>query len=122
MAVVPALFTAIIAKSQQWASFSTVFECKDDEHLALSAWASAQEERFFYVAWTTNEKARITGNQDHIAYKIITVNNYGSVVPVFCTHVKNLHPYWDMPLRWTLPALKGACRSNSANTTGWRPM
>lgn len=87
-AVVPALFTAIIAKSQQWASFSTVFECKDDEHLALSAWASAQEERFFYVAWTTNEKARITGNQDHIAYKIITVNNYGSVVPVFCADVK----------------------------------
>ncbi|MDP8748812.1 DUF3383 family protein [Serratia marcescens] len=36
VAVVPALFTAIIAKSQQWASFSTVFKCKDDEHLALT--------------------------------------------------------------------------------------
>nr|WP_241971977.1 DUF3383 domain-containing protein [Serratia odorifera] len=86
--VVSDVFTAITAKSQQWASFSTVFECTDPEHLALAEWASGQNKRFFYVAWTTNEKAKVASSTDHIAYQLITVNNFGSVVPVYCLDVK----------------------------------
>ncbi|HDJ1441602.1 TPA: DUF3383 domain-containing protein [Serratia rubidaea] len=86
--VVADLFTTITSKSQRWASFSTVFECLDAEHLALAEWASSQNKRYFYVAWTTNEKAKVAGSEDHIAHQIINVNNYGSVVPVYCADVK----------------------------------
>lgn len=86
--VVPDMFTAITGRSSQWASFSTVFECEDAEHLALSAWVSGQNKRYFYVAWTTRATAKVADSEEHIAHAIITLNNYGSVVPVFCTDVK----------------------------------
>ncbi|WP_410965808.1 DUF3383 family protein, partial [Salmonella sp. SAL4438] len=41
--------------------------------------------RYFYVAWTTSGKAKVKGDTSHIAYQIITVNNYSAVVPVFAS-------------------------------------
>lgn len=81
-------FSGITAKSQQWAGFSTVFECKPEQHLDFAAWASGQNKRYFYVAWTTNGNARVKGSTDHIAHQIITVNNYGSTVLVSALDVK----------------------------------
>ncbi|CAK8736466.1 hypothetical protein SODG_000179 [Sodalis praecaptivus] len=81
-------FTVITARSQQWAGFATVFECETELHLDFSAWVSGQNKRYFYVAWTTDGNARVKGNTDHIANKIINENNYGSTVPVFCTDAK----------------------------------
>ncbi|EGF7275754.1 DUF3383 domain-containing protein, partial [Shigella flexneri] len=82
---VPDTMAAIKAASQQWAGFSTVSEVTDEQHLAFSAWANGQGKRYFYVAWTTSGNARVKGSTEHIAYQIIAVNNYSSVVPVFAT-------------------------------------
>ncbi|NDK98623.1 DUF3383 domain-containing protein [Photorhabdus bodei] len=85
VSAVPDLFAVIKTQSQQWAGFTTVFECTDEQHLALSAWASSQAYRYFYVAWTTSGTAKVKGSLETIAHKIIGINSYGSVVPVFCS-------------------------------------
>ncbi|EBG5359658.1 DUF3383 family protein [Salmonella enterica subsp. enterica serovar Schwarzengrund] len=82
---VPDTMAAIKDASQQWAGFSTVSEVTDEQHLAFSAWANGQGKRYFYVAWTTSGKAKVKGDTSHIAYQIITVNNYSAVVPVFAS-------------------------------------
>lgn len=82
---VPDTMVAIKDASQQWAGFSTVSEVTDEQHLAFSAWANGQGKRYFYVAWTTSGKAKVKGDTSHIAYQIITVNNYSAVVPVFAS-------------------------------------
>ncbi|MFN1150034.1 DUF3383 domain-containing protein, partial [Serratia liquefaciens] len=81
-------FSGITAKSQQWAGFSTVFECKPEQHLDFAAWASGQNKRYFYVAWTTDGNARVKGNTAHVAHKIIVDNNYGCTVPVYARDIK----------------------------------
>lgn len=82
---VPDTMAAIKDASQQWAGFSTVSEVTDEQHLAFSAWANGQGKRYFYVAWTTSGNAKVKDSTDHIAYQIITVNNYSAVVPVFAS-------------------------------------
>ncbi|EAN9129214.1 DUF3383 family protein, partial [Salmonella enterica] len=82
---VPDTMAAITNASQQWAGFSTVSEVTTAQHMAFSAWVNGQGKRYFYVAWTTDGNAKAKGNTDHVAYQIITVNNYSAVVPVFAS-------------------------------------
>ncbi|MBC0853894.1 DUF3383 domain-containing protein [Pantoea stewartii] len=81
-------FIALLGKSQDWAVFTTSFEATNDEHLAFSAWVSAQNFRFAYVAHTMDGSALVSGSTDTVAYKIITTNDYANVLPVYGT---NLH-------------------------------
>ncbi|MGG6193057.1 DUF3383 domain-containing protein [Pantoea allii] len=81
-------FISLLDKAQDWAVFTTSFEATDDEHLSFSAWVSAQNFRFAYVAHTSEASALVSGSTDTVAYSIITVNGYGSVLPVYGT---NLH-------------------------------
>lgn len=86
-AVAADAFAAIKAKSQNWALFTTIFAADEDTHLALSAWASAQNYRYGYVPHDISEAATVSGSTDCLAYKIITENNYASVIPVYGDHL-----------------------------------
>ncbi|PLR20416.1 hypothetical protein PZBJ_20415 [Pantoea endophytica] len=81
-------FIALLDKSQDWAIFTTSFDATEAQHLAFSSWVSAQNFRFGYVAHTTAGDALVAGSTETLSYKIITVNDYGSVVPAFATNVQ----------------------------------
>ena len=81
-------FISVLNSSQDWATFTTAFECSDAEHLALAGWVSAQNYRFAYVAHTAEASALVSGSTETIAYQLLVVNNYANVLPVYGT---NLH-------------------------------
>ncbi|MDE9483252.1 DUF3383 domain-containing protein [Xenorhabdus bovienii] len=77
------LFSDITRQSQRWAGFSTAFECTPEQNVLFAEWCSAQEKRYFYVAWTSEGTAKVKGNTKTIASQIIK-NGYGGIVPVYC--------------------------------------
>lgn len=80
-------FISVLNSSQDWATFTTAFECTDAEHLALAGWASAQNYRFAYVAHSDEASALVSGSTETIAHQILVVNNYANVLPVYGTNV-----------------------------------
>lgn len=117
---VPDTMAAIKDASQQWAGFSTVSEVTDEQHLAFSAWANGQGKRYFYVAWTTSGKAKVKGDTSHIAYQIITVNNYSAVVPVTLTFPAPLRPL-SPPVTLYIWGLSPAHMADLSYRGVWRP-
>lgn len=81
-------FISVLSASQDWAIFTTAFECTAEQHIALAGWVSAQNFRFGYAAFTTEESALVSGSTETIAYQLLTVNDYANVLPVYGT---NLH-------------------------------
>lgn len=80
--VVSDAFVAILNKSQNWAGFTTVFECPEALSLELAAWVSDTESRFFYVPWTTSDTALVSNSTQTLAQKIIDAK-YKNVIPVY---------------------------------------
>jgi len=78
---------ALVSQTQNWAGLATVFEAEEALHLALAEWVSGQNDRYFYVAWTSDGTAIVKGSKDTVAYKIIQ-SSYSCVVPVYATDVK----------------------------------
>lgn len=81
-AVVNDLFTAIKAKGDNWAGFSTTFYPDATEALAFSSWVSAQSDRYFYVMIDNSGEALNNGSTDCLAYQVINAS-YANVVPVY---------------------------------------
>lgn len=52
----------IVAVTQNWAAFTTMFEPDTDGKLAFSAWTNAQNNRYVYVGWDTDEQAIVQGS------------------------------------------------------------
>jgi hypothetical protein len=50
---------AIIQVTQNWATFTTLWEPDIDEKLAFAAWTSSQNRRFGYACWDTDEQATV---------------------------------------------------------------
>jgi len=86
-AVAADAFKQIKSKSQNWALFTTTFEADEATHLDISSWVSAQNYRYGYVPHDNSVTATVSGSTDCLAYKIITTNNYASVIPVFGDHL-----------------------------------
>lgn len=82
-AVVSDMFTGILSKIQDWAGFTTSFTATQDQHLALAAWVSARNKRFFYVAHDSAENATVAGSTENLAYQLLSVYAYGETVPVY---------------------------------------
>jgi len=93
-AVVSDLFTAIKAKSDDWAGFTTSFMPDDDEALAFSSWVNDQTNRYFYVLIDSSGEALNNGSTSCLAYQVISAG-YGPVVPVYGTqtHAANVLGY-----------------------------
>ncbi|WP_369788312.1 DUF3383 domain-containing protein [Rouxiella sp. WC2420] len=81
-------FKAILSASQDWAAFTTSFTATTAQHVAFSAWASAQSDRFAYAGWALESDATTTGSTDTFAYQVISTYDYGSVIPVYGDRTK----------------------------------
>jgi hypothetical protein len=69
-------------RTQNWVSFTTLYEADDDEHLGLSAWASSQGIEYLYVGWTADPTLLVQGSTTSIADKIKTAE-YGATTLVY---------------------------------------
>ena len=83
------LFKSIRESTENWAGFTTVYECTDEQHLDFAQWVHETESRFFYVAWTTSDTALVSGSTQTIAYQIKD-KKYLNTSPVYC--VDNTKP------------------------------
>lgn len=73
---------ALIATTQNWASFTTAFEPSITDKLLFAAWTNAQDDRFTYVMWDTDARA-ITNNALCAGRQIATAG-YSGTVPIYC--------------------------------------
>ena len=69
-------------QTQNWVSFTTLYEATQDEHLGLSAWASSQGIEYLYVGWTAEAALLVQGSTTSIADKIKTAE-YGATALVY---------------------------------------
>jgi hypothetical protein len=72
---------ALIATTQNWASFTTAFEPSITDKLLFAAWTNAQDDRFVYVLWDTDALA-IT-NSALCAGRQIAAAGYAGTAPVY---------------------------------------
>ena len=69
-------------QTQNWVSFTTLYEATQDEHLGLSAWASSQGIEYLYVGWTAEAALLVQGSTTTIADKIKQAE-YGATTLVY---------------------------------------
>lgn len=68
--------------TQNWVSFTTLYEATNDEHLALSTWASSQGIEYLYVGWTADANLLVQGSTNSIA-DIIKESENGATALVY---------------------------------------
>lgn len=73
---------AIKDVTQNWVSFTTLYEATNDEHLALSAWASSQGIEYLYVGHTADANLLVQGSTNSIA-DLIKDAEYGATALVY---------------------------------------
>ncbi len=83
IANVPSLMVSVLDKTQNWALFTTSFECDESQHLAFSAWVNSENYRFGYVAHYDEADAKVQGSTSTLTYKLIETYNYQNVLPVY---------------------------------------
>lgn len=71
----------VIANSQNWAAFTTVFEPSLTDKEGLAAWAAAQNSRYLYVAWDSDVNASVSGNTTCFG-AVAKANEYNGVMAV----------------------------------------
>ena len=87
-AAVPAtLMDAIIALTQNWASFTTTFDPdlagENTVKLEFSAWNNAQSNRYAYVAWDTDQQPTVTDSAATSLGPLLATNEYSGVCAVY---------------------------------------
>ncbi|WP_165430940.1 DUF3383 domain-containing protein [Atlantibacter hermannii] len=83
VADVPSLMVSVLDKTQNWALFTTSFECDESQHLAFSSWVNSENYRFGYVAHYDEADAKVQGSTSTLTYKLIETYNYQNVLPVY---------------------------------------
>lgn len=73
---------AIKAASQNWVTFTTLYEADDAEHLGLAEWASNQGIEYLYVGWTADPRLLVQGGTTDIASQIEAAE-YGATTLVY---------------------------------------
>jgi len=82
-AATPAVaMTAVIAQTQNFASFMTAFKPSTDDMVAFAAWNTGLANRYVYVMWDDNA-ALTTADDSATALGRIKVANYAAVLPLF---------------------------------------
>jgi hypothetical protein len=82
VAVQSTFMNAILGKTQNWASFLTVFEPNDAAKLLFSAWVNGQNDRFVYVAWDTSLAPGAAVDPTCFG-ALVTAAEYDGTCPVF---------------------------------------
>jgi len=73
----------VLDSSQNWAIFTTAFAPTESQALAFSAWNNAQNYRFGYVPFTSDESALVAGSTETLSHQIINVYDYANIIPVY---------------------------------------
>ncbi|EIC83985.1 DUF3383 domain-containing protein [Serratia sp. M24T3] len=76
-------FTALIAATDDWATFTTSFECSVSQHLLFAEWCSNKSDRYAYVGWSNDGTETVSGSTETMAYQIDEVYSYGGTIPVY---------------------------------------
>jgi hypothetical protein len=79
-----ATMDSIVMLSQNWVSFTTMFEPSLDDKLLFAVWANAQNQRYCYVAWDTDAQAILNQSTTNFGY-LVNFNSYDASVPVYNT-------------------------------------
>lgn len=79
---------AIIALTQNWATFTTLFDpdggSGDANKLLFSAWANGQNNRYVYVGWDTDAApAASNAATSSFGYMVTKTNAYSGTIPVW---------------------------------------
>lgn len=70
--------TAIVAQTQNFASFTTLFEPSTADCVAFAAWTNAQNDRFLYVLWDTDLTVTTINNTASAGYAIVQAGYDGT--------------------------------------------
>lgn len=57
-----------IAHSQNWATFTTMWEPTSNDKINFLTWSAAQNDRFLYLGWDSDVNASVSGNQTCFGY------------------------------------------------------
>lgn len=71
----------VTQKSQNWGTFTTLFEPDSDNKVAFAEWNNEQELRYAYVMWDTDIQATQVDGQSVGAY--LTTLNIDGTIPVY---------------------------------------
>jgi hypothetical protein len=83
VAAVPATFmAAIVAITQNWATFTTTFEASDDLALALAAWSNGANDRYLYVMWDSDIAPTQGVDPTSLGAQVAALE-YDGVMPVY---------------------------------------
>lgn len=74
----------VIANTQNWGSFMTLWEPVTAEKTNFAIWTKAQNQRYLYVAWDTDAQAAVNGSTTNFGYLAKTAA-YEGVMPVYNT-------------------------------------
>ena len=72
----------IVNETQNFVSFTTLYEADNTEHLACAEWASNQGADYLYVGWTGDPNLLVPGSTSSIA-DLIDKANYGATELVY---------------------------------------
>lgn len=72
----------VVAGTQNFASFTTLFKPVISDMVAFATWTSGQKGRYVYVMPDNDPNATVQGNQSNAAYQIIAAS-LGSVLPIY---------------------------------------
>lgn len=75
---------AVKARTQNWATFATMWEPDTADKTAFAAWVNAQGQRYTYVAWDTDAQAAVNGSTTCFGV-LAKVAEYDGVVVVYNT-------------------------------------
>ncbi len=93
-AAVPATFmTAIVAATQNWATFTTVFEPITSVKLQFAAWVNSTTDRFAYVAWDSDATV-IAGAAPSSFGGQAAALEYDGVIPIYETTLGDIAAFF----------------------------
>lgn len=77
-----AAMNAIVAQTQNFATFMTAFEPSTADCVAFAAWVNSTVDRFVYVMWDTDITVT-TANDSASAGALIQAGNYSGTIPLY---------------------------------------
>jgi hypothetical protein len=83
-AVAATFMAAIVAATQNWATFATVFEPNTAGKLAFAAWTNTTEDRYAYVAWDSDVTVP-AGTAPSSFGAQVAVLDYDGTIPIYDT-------------------------------------
>lgn len=78
---------AAVAITQNFASFTTTFECTTDQLVAFAAWADGQNDRYMYAMWDTDDTVATVQDDPATAGYLITAAEYSGTLMIYSPSV-----------------------------------